>query len=155
MVKFFYTNSPNQTRLFAKKLARNLLDKKSSPFKKNQKAFIIGLVGDLGCGKTAFLQGFVRGLGIKEKITSPTFIILKKFSIPNSNFQYFYHIDCYRINRSKEILSLGLNEIIDNPQNIIAIEWVDKISKVLPKKFLLFEFQFVGKNKRKIIIKNL
>ena len=71
------TNSSSQTKELGEKLA-----KKISKGKPKKAAFVIGLKGELGGGKTTFLQGFARGLGVKEKILSPTFIIMKKFQIP-------------------------------------------------------------------------
>lgn len=156
MSKQYLTTSVNQTKKLAKIFAQKIL--KGRPKKQ---AIIIGLIGDLGSGKTTFLQGFAKDLGIREKILSPTFIILKKFQIPNykfqtnskfqiPKFQTFYHIDCYRIQKPKEILDLGFREIISNHQNIVAIEWADRIHKILPKDTLLLKFQFIDKNKRKI-----
>jgi len=107
---------------------------------------ILGLQGNLGGGKTTFLQGFARGLGIKEKITSPTYVILKHFKITkpqisnsksqinskskNSKFGNFYHIDYYRLKDERDLVSLGFKEIIKNPKNIAAIEWPEKIYPV-------------------------
>jgi len=127
---------------------------------RKRNALVLGLRGDLGGGKTTFLQGFAKGLRIKDRILSPTFVILKKFSIPkskNQRFQSFYHIDCYRISSLKEISNLGFKKIISNPKNIVAIEWAERILKILPKDTLLLKFCFVGLKKRKIscdIIKN-
>lgn len=111
------------------------------------RALVLGLEGDLGGGKTTFLQGFAKGLGIKEKILSPTFIIMRRFN-------NFYHFDCYRIQKAKDILDLGFKEIINNPQNIVAIEWADRIKKILPKNVLFLKFGFVGKTSRKITIQS-
>jgi len=163
MRKKYLTKNPAQTKKLGKILATELLKKakveKRAEFslskevlktKPKKRALVIGLEGDLGGGKTTFLQGLAKGLGIKQKILSPTFIILKKFKIQNSNFKNFYHIDCYRISKPKETLGLGLKEIISNPQNIVAIEWPDKIKKILPKNSIILKFQFVNKNSRKI-----
>jgi len=114
----------------------------------------------LGGGKTTFLQGFAKKLGIKEKILSPTFVIMRKFKIrenscPNScKFVGFYHIDCYRIEKPKEILDLGFREIIQDPQNIMAIEWAEKIKKILPKNTLWINFKFISQAKREITVIN-
>ena len=128
-------------------MAREIL---KSPPKKQ--AVIIGLIGDLGGGKTTFLKGFARGLGIKDKILSPTFVILKRFKIKDLRFKSFYHIDCYRFEKTREILELGFKEIVANPQNIICVEWADRIKKLLPKNSLILKFFFIGKNKRKITL---
>ncbi len=144
----FFTKNPNQTKKLGKILAQEIL---KNPLKK--RALLLGLEGDLGGGKTTFLQGFAKGLGVKEKITSPTFVIIKKFHLPYSVFHELYHIDCYRIKKPREILDLGFKEIISNPQNIIAIEWSDRIKKILPKDILFFKFDFINKNIRKIVLK--
>ncbi|MFQ6049718.1 MAG: tRNA (adenosine(37)-N6)-threonylcarbamoyltransferase complex ATPase subunit type 1 TsaE [Candidatus Paceibacterales bacterium] len=153
------TISPNQTKKTGTILAKEIL--KSSL---RDKAFVFGLEGDLGGGKTTFLQGFTKGLGIGEKILSPTFVILKKFEIPrtkaslvrgrrNPEFKIFYHIDCYRIKKAKEILDLGFKEIISNPKNIVAVEWADRIRQIMPKGTIWLKFRLVDKNKRKIVVK--
>ncbi len=139
----FLTTSPAQTKKIGERLAREILKKK---LKKT--AFVIGLKGELGGGKTTFLQGFAKGLGIKERILSPTFVILKRFKIKSRNF---YHIDCYRIQKPKEILDLGFKEIISNPENIVVIEWADRIKKIMPKDSAWIKFDFVDEKTRKII----
>jgi tRNA threonylcarbamoyladenosine biosynthesis protein TsaE len=141
------TKNSYQTKKLGEILAREIL---KSNFKKSA---ILALEGDLGGGKTTFLQGFAKGLGIKEKILSPTFVILKKFQIPNSKFQYFYHFDCYRIKESKEVLKLGFKKLISSPKNIVSIEWADKIRKILPRKLIKIKFKFLDKNTRKIKVK--
>jgi len=117
-----------------------------------KQAIILGLTGELGSGKTTFLKGFAKGLGIKEKILSPTFIIMRKFSISHSFFQNFYHFDCYRIKKPKELLILDFKKIISNPKNIVCLEWVEKIKKILPKNNLIIKFDFINSKTRKITI---
>ena len=145
-----FTNSPSRTKKLGEILAKEIL---FSPLRK--KAFVLGLKGDLGGGKTTFLQGFAKGLGIKDKILSPTFILMRKFKIENCKLKIenFYHIDCYRIEKPKEILKLGFKKIVSNPKSIVAIEWADRIQKILPKEAIILKFCFVGLNKRKIVIK--
>jgi len=142
------TKSPAQTKKLGKILAGEFL---KNPRKE---ALVLALIGDLGGGKTTFLQGFAKGLGIKEKILSPTFVIMKKFKIQNSKFKIFYHIDCYRIEKPKEILNLGFKEIISDPGNIVTIEWADRITRILPKDTKILKFKFVDRKTRKITIKN-
>jgi len=78
---------------------------------------------------------------------------MRKFQIPNPKFQNFYHIDCYRIEKPREILDLDFKEIISNPKNIVAIEWSDQVRKIIPKNSLIIKFELVNKNKRKISLK--
>ncbi len=116
------------------------------------KALAVALEGNLGSGKTTFIQGLAAGLGIKESVLSPTFLILKQFSIALKNYKNFYHIDTYRLKNPKELLELGFKDLLNNPENIIVIEWADKIKKILPKDILKIKFTNLGKNKRKIIL---
>jgi len=160
VVKFYSTNSPSRTKKIGESFAKNILKRNLA-----KRAVIFGLIGDLGGGKTTFLQGLARGLGIKQAITSPTFVIMRKLKIPqsgksslrygqNHKFKNFYHFDCYRIQKPTEMLTLGFKGIISDPQNIVALEWADKIRKMLHKDSLMLEFEFVDKNTRKIIIRD-
>jgi len=133
------TTSPLQTKKIARELAKKIINNK------NKKAFIIGLEGDLGSGKTTFIQGLAKELGIKQKITSPTFVIFKKYL-------NFYHIDCYRLNNSQDLIELGFKEMLNNSKNIIAIEWASKVKKILPQNTLWLKFEHKGEDKREIII---
>ena len=149
------TKNINQTQKLGEKFARQIY---LSQINKNKKlAAVLGLQGDLGSGKTAFLQGFAKGLGIKEKVLSPTFVLIKKFKIKNpiavkKFFKNFYHIDLYRIDSIKNIKELKLKDIFLNPENIVAIEWPQIIKSKLPKSAIIIKFAFVDKNKREIII---
>lgn len=153
----YLSNNPSQTKRIGKALAEKIL--KGEPEKIAQ---ILALQGDLGGGKTTFLQGFARGLGVKDKILSPTFVILRKFKIKRQScreskatakFKTFYHIDCYRIEKPKELLSLGFKRIVSDSQNIVAVEWAEHIKKILPQNAISINFEFISKNKRKIIIR--
>jgi len=151
MEQKYTTYSPAQTKNLAKRFAQGILK-----ISLKKKAIVIALKGELGSGKTTFLQGFAKGLRIKDKILSPTFVLMKKFLIPNSRFliQWFYHIDCYRIKKPEEILFLGFEEIISNPKNIVVIEWAEKVGEILPKESIILGFKIKGEKKREIKIKN-
>ena len=139
------SESLQKTKKTGEILAKETLKIESS------KALVFELKGNLGSGKTSFTQGFARGLGIKEKITSPTFNLMKKFKInKKSKFEFFFHIDCYRVEKSKEMLDLGFREIISNSKNIVIIEWPDKIKKILPKDSVIVNFEFIDLKTRKI-----
>ena len=141
MGKKLITTNKAETQSLARELAREIIRKKQ------KQALVIGLKGDLGGGKTTFVQGFAKGLGIKQKILSPTFVILKRFNIKRRTF---YHIDCYRIKSFKELISLGFREIVSDPKNIIIIEWAEKIKNILPKNTQWIEFSFIDENARAI-----
>jgi len=142
------TNSCFETSLFGEEVAKEVLKNKN-----NKKAQILAFEGDLGAGKTTFIQGFAKGLGIDEKILSPTFIIFKKFKINDPSFNLFYHIDCYRLRNSKDLLELGFEEFSSNPKNIIALEWSEIVDDVLPKDKILINLETESENKRIINIK--
>lgn len=153
MVKYFeyLSTSADETKRLGEFLAGKIAGKK------RREALVFSLEGDLGGGKTTFLQGFAKGLGLKQKVLSPTFLIMKRFGLKNptiKQFSNFYHFDCYRIIKSKGILSLGFKAIISDPKNIVAIEWADRIKKIIPQNVIWISFEFVDQNKRKIKIKD-
>lgn len=143
----YFTNNALQTRKIGEKIAQIVIKKKLS-----KKAVVLSLEGNLGYGKTTFIKGLAKGLGIKEKIVSPTFIIMNRFKIYQGAFDNFYHFDFYRIEKEKEVLSLGFKKIISDPKNIVAIEWADKVKKVLPKEKIRIIFNYLKRNKRVITI---
>jgi tRNA threonylcarbamoyladenosine biosynthesis protein TsaE len=147
------TENAGQTQKVGRFLAEEIIKGKL----KSKKALVIGLKGELGSGKTTFIQGLAKGFGIKERITSPTFVIMKRHSIKNrglSQLLGFYHIDCYRINHSQELINLDFKEMINNPQNVIAIEWAERIRKILPVQNILWiNFKHLDQKQRKIILK--
>jgi len=145
MKQKYITYSAAQTKNLGKRISQKIL--KSFI---NKGAVVISLKGDLGSGKTTFIQGLAMGLGIKHRILSPTFVLMKKYKIPNTKKQ-FYHIDCYRIKKAQDLSTLNLEKLFLNPQNIITIEWAERIKKILPKNTIIFEFKFINRKQREII----
>lgn len=150
------SKSKSQTQKLAEKLAssvRRQVSRKTfrTPNIKHQTATVIALCGELGAGKTTFIQGFMKGLGIKQRITSPTFIIFRRHEISGTSV---YHFDLYRIKTAKEIISLGFKKILKDPNNIILIEWPESVKKLLPKNTIWVCLEH-GKNinQRHVIIK--
>ena len=141
----YLTTSEKQTFALGKKFARGL-----------KGGEIIGLIGDLGAGKTVFVKGLASGLGIKNRITSPTFVLMKIYRIAKSKLQNsnskLVHIDAYRLKSGKEILSTGAEEYFNKPGSVVIIEWADKIEEILPKKTKFVKITSKDKDKRKIII---
>ena len=132
-----FTKNANETKKVARLLAWEIL--------KSKRGVIIGLVGELGAGKTTFIQSFAKGMKIKNRVTSPSFVLIKKYN-------NLYHIDCYRIKSYKDILTLDFQEIISNPKNIVLIEWAEKIKKILPKDTIWIRFKIVSEKERRIEI---
>jgi len=142
MKQKYLTYLATQTKNLGKRMSQKIL--------KSKDAVVISLKGDLGSGKTTFVQGLAIGLEIKDKILSPTFVLMKKYKIPNTKKQ-FYHVDCYRIKKAPDLSALNLEKLFLNPQNIIAIEWAERIEKILPKNTIIFEFKLINEKQRKII----
>ena len=158
------TQNALETQKLGEKIGRNLISQKI-------KSKIFCLYGDLGSGKTTFLQGLAKGLGIKKRVISPTFVFIKQYEIspPRSPFGHlgggeattstparcdvFYHIDLCRIEKASETQGLGLEEIFKDSKAIVAIEWAEKIKKILPKKRIDIQFNYLNHKERRIIIK--
>lgn len=143
----FITNNFEETQRIAGEFVKSDLGKRNS-------ATIVCLYGDLGFGKTTFVQGMAKGLEIEKKILSPTFIIMRSYriKIQNSRFKNFYHVDLYRINNEGEILDLGLLDILQNPENMVAIEWPEKMGSLLPEKHINIRIEYLENDRRKIVI---
>ena len=164
----YITNSTKETEDLGKKIAEELSTK------------IFALIGELGSGKTTFVKGFAKGLKIKKRVLSPSFVLIRRYLISprRSNLRAkqtprmvtrrgsseveelgsgkwgsLYHLDLYRLEKPINIKELGLEEIWINPYNIVVIEWAEKIKKVLPKKRMEIYFEHLNKNKRRITIK--
>lgn len=97
------------------------------------------LAGDLGAGKTAFTQGFARGLGITDRVVSPTFTIARHY---DSGTVKLHHLDVYRLDHLQEAVDLGLAELIDDDASVTLIEWGDVVIPTLPADFLEIRIAF-------------
>jgi|SRR4051812_12192778 tRNA threonylcarbamoyladenosine biosynthesis protein TsaE len=137
----YITTSAQQTQQIAKDLATQF---------RNQGG-IIALIGDLGAGKTTFTQGFAEGLGITDKIISPTFVLMRQHQLPNSEC-WLFHLDLYRLEGNISISQLGLDEIFSEEKNIILIEWAEKVLDQLPQKTIKINFQKISETERKISV---
>lgn len=127
------TKSTDETQAVAKNIAQEIIT--------NTRANLVLLEGELGGGKTTFSQGFVAGLGVLQNVTSPTFVIMKTYLIPDSEYK-IYHLDLYRLNQEWEVLDLGIMDLLQNPKNILLVEWASKTPKLwenLPHTKISFE----------------
>jgi len=139
------SQSPQETQDIAAKLAAKVL-----LIKPEGTAAIIALEGDLGAGKTTFVQGFTKALGINEAVKSPTFLLIKKYAAQDK--RHLYHIDCYRVNDYHELLSLEIEEILKDPSNIVLIEWAERIAPILPTDRITVNLQHLAHDTRRISI---
>lgn len=115
--------------------------------KKQESALIFCLEGELGAGKTTFMQGVAKELGIKEVISSPTFLLMKRYDIDYNGFKHLYHFDFYR---TKSVGGLDFKRVISDPENLVFIEWGSNIKKYLPSNCYWIFFEYIDKDKRKI-----
>ncbi len=109
---------------------------------------VLVLAGDLGAGKTTFVQGLAKGLGIVERVTSPTFILMKEY--PGGRFPLM-HLDVYRLDKVQQVIDLGIDEYLD-PSYVVAVEWGDKVEPLLPQDHLKVEITHDHEDTRTITL---
>ncbi len=134
---------------------KKFLDDISNEFSNIEKALLIELSGNLGAGKTTFTQHLAKHLNIEEKITSPTFVLMKRYPINFGKFKNLFHIDAYRIEDISEILILNLTEIFADKKNLVLVEWPEKISEALPKEKIQISFEIDEEDREISISKNV
>lgn len=122
---------------------------------KADSAVVVSLSGDLGAGKTTLVQNIAKALGILEVVTSPTFTIMKGYQIgEGQSFGQLIHVDAYRIEDIDEVRPLGLVDLFLNPQNLICIEWAERISAILPPGTIYITIDNLELEKRLITVTN-
>lgn len=137
------TVSAQQTQKIAQDLGRTL-----------RAGDIVAISGSLGAGKTIFVQGLAKSLGIKKRITSPTFIYMRSYPVTvNGQSLTFYHLDLFRGKNLSDFQALGLDEILFSKDAIIVIEWADRIKDALPKRRIDVVIKVVNEETRRIFIK--
>ncbi len=130
------SHSPAETRRLGERLGRLL-----------KGGEVLAVCGDLGTGKTCFIQGLARGLGVREAyLSSPTFIFIQKYA----GRLTFYHVDLYRIDRASDAEGLGLLECFDQ-KSVVAIEWAEKAFEFLPELRITVEIKNRGGKERQLL----
>lgn len=135
MEEIFLSTSADKTQKFAEDFAKKLVG-----------GDVVLLYGNLGAGKTTFVQGLARGLGVESRIISPTFIILRRYG-------NLHHIDLYRLETEADIAGLGVVELMQDKDNIVVIEWPERLGSAKPEKRWEVHFEATGDEERKIAIK--
>ena len=113
-------------------------------------AKVIELIGDVGAGKTTFTRGLAAGLNIKESVTSPSFTISKSYALPDGK-GHLIHYDFYRL-PDPGIMLNDLQENLQNPDNIIVIEWGESIDDLLSKNRTKIKINYNNDNSREVTI---
>lgn len=110
---------------------------------------MVCLWGDLGSGKTTFVQGMARGLGIQPRLLSPTFIIVRHYRVPITETS-MYHLDLYRFSGTGSVNDIGLSDMIHEPGSIVIIEWPERLGTLLPLSRVDVRFEIVHEASRRI-----
>lgn len=117
-----------------------------------QPPVILALTGDLGSGKTFFTRALARSCGISSIITSPTFVILKEYNLLDKG--KLIHIDCYRLSSPEELLDLGWEEFISDPDNIVVVEWADRVKDIIPASAEWLHFRVGDREGERVVEKH-
>lgn len=123
-------HSAEETQAFAQNMAAKL-----------KQGTVVALLGNLGTGKTTFTQGFARGLGIEEKVGSPTFKLVSEY---HESKNTLYHVDCYRLKGPEEFLNIGGESLLDPQDGITLIEWAERIEAILPEDTVRINFNRIA-----------
>lgn len=142
-MKKFTLNSPEETRLFAKEWLASLDSNGDS-------ALVVGLYGNLGAGKTTFTQAVAKEMGVNDIVNSPTYVIEKIYETKHFHFIRLIHIDAYRLESGRELQDLNFEALVNNPHNLILIEWPENVKEILPENTKKITFNFIGENIREI-----
>ena len=108
---------------------------------------VIAFDGELASGKTTFTIGVLKGLDFHKSVTSPTFTLVNEYDAKLP----IIHIDCYREDEIERWIHLGISDYLSN-QNIVIIEWPEKIARLLPQNTIKINFNHRGQNKREIVL---
>ena len=140
------SKSPKQTELFAQEVAAGL-----------KGGEILALIGELGAGKTFFTKSLALTLGVRKKVTSPTFILLKTYKTKNKKIKIVYHLDAYRLKKAKDFIALGVLDFLGAKNTLTIIEWADKFAEEIKKlkdkntKIVWVKLEYGEKENKRVI----
>ncbi len=141
-IKKYITTSPEETEALGKEVSGVL-----------QRGDIVALVGELGGGKTCFVRGLARGLGLRDHVKSPSFNVLNIYdtAMDGRKALPLYHMDLYRLTGEGDFFEAGLEEYIYS-QGVSVIEWADKLNSVIKNSAFVLRFTYIDENRREIIL---
>lgn len=117
---------------------------------------VVALYGDLGAGKTTFAQAFAKALGVKERVQSPTFILMHEHRIKakakSEKPKVFLHADAYRADAA-QFRSVGFDEYLGRPDAVVLVEWAERVAELLPKKRIEVHLKHLGGDTRGMTVK--
>ncbi len=150
MTQIFTTHSVEETREVGKRFAQTL-----------KPGMLICFEGNLGAGKTTFIQGLLEELGAEKPFVSPTFILMKQYDLPirqtglysptTAGIKWVYHADAYRLG-AKEFREIGFEEWIADSDGVTLLEWPERIADLLPEKYVTVKIESVSETERRIVI---
>lgn len=113
-------------------------------------ATVVTLSGDLGAGKTAFVKAAAKELGVRDHVTSPTFVIMKIYDLSKQKFRKLVHIDAYRLKGEHHLKVLGWDELLADPHNLIFVEWPEQAGSAIPQDAIRISLRYSGEHEREI-----
>jgi len=117
---------------------------------KKEGATVVALSGELGAGKTTFVQGMALALGINDPITSPTFVVEKIYELSGQPFSHIVHIDAYRLKNAEELASLGFHTLVSDSANLMCIEWAENVRELIPTNAIRVTLSVLKEGGRRI-----
>src|SRR3989338_6454305 len=129
MQKTYHTRSEAETERLGNKFAQEAI-----------RGRVVALIGPLGAGKTVFVKGFAKGLGVGHLIQSTTFVLMKAYPITHGSFRTLVHVDCYRIRGEHDMHGVGLTDYVKDACSVVVIEWADRIAHMIPHDAAMIYF---------------
>lgn len=145
----YHSANAISTQKLAARVARMLCEPRGG----RSNPLVIGIIGELGAGKTTFIQGFAKALNVEEKVVSPSFVLMKIFRLaPRKRLRHLIHIDCWRLKTPNDLKELGFLSFLQDPYAIVLIEWADRIRSLLPAHTVWVSLTHAALHKRKIVV---
>jgi tRNA threonylcarbamoyladenosine biosynthesis protein TsaE len=113
---------------------------------------VVALIGELGAGKTVFTKGMAHRLGIKQKIQSPTFLLMKIYNVKKQKIKFLVHVDAYRLGSAAELVDIGILDWLGRTDTVAVIEWADKVQELFYGKKVIKIKMELGNGKEERII---
>jgi len=144
----YVSNSVEDTQRLATQLAEKSVKGGIGPL-------VFALMGELGTGKTVFVKAFAKALGVDGLVNSPTFIFMHSHEIHVGRYKMLYHVDAYRIETTEDLGPIGIGEVLDGNENIVLMEWADRIENLVPENAIWIHIKHTGEDTREIEVTGL